>query len=361
MNSSPRPPKPAAPRGFTLIELMVVIAVILVLITLSVTVLRSALRGARRSAAETTVQKVSKLLGSRSRALEAYCQRIFRNENDPEYKAFVRKIQAEMVNAGIRPALIPAEGQVHFWRVMVFKYLHRRTFPQASDRDNAILAADPEIRAMLYQGTKPLSDGQVLHRILFSSTVFGATDGGEGEFSAQEVVEKPVDGDATLKAPAIVDSWGNELHMYRCPWQVLQADSSLAKTVYTNIPEAPNLRRDPHDPLGVLEIWIQNARSGASIAQSQAIATYLARNYDAFNRYSVPMVISAGPDQKLGVMPIQPAPTATADLYSTTPADLSHLDPSNLKPMGKFAAPVSTDVLGSNDLFDDVTSLNSYW
>lgn len=290
-----------APRGgFTLVELLAVVAIIMILMGL-VTYAGFALVGnARESRTKGTITKIDKLLQERSEAFNVYFSNTQNLQNQPEYQQ----------------AVLEAGSDTNLANLLAKKKLLRRFFPQnftefdlhSSMTDSSKHSADSE-------------SAEVLYYILSQGTILGDTPIGSDLFTAEEI--KDIDGDGLKE---FVDGWGKPLRFYRWPTRLLKPDGSTLDTTHfkqlnkVGPASTTDLATDPDDPSA------KTTGSGFTGA-----ATFEA-NYHTPQTFHKMLIVSAGSDTLLG-------------LY----------EPGDYTNFGYLAKPGAT---ANPDLFDNLSNLN---
>ncbi len=245
-------------RGFTLLELLIVIAIIGILAGLTVTVLNGITDQALRASTKTTVQKINGLLQQRMESFD----RAFKNER--------REIAIQNVRDVLEPIIEAAKGAPHSLEdesavsILARKLEIRFQFPQRlEDRLNAPNLMDPaasgtgltttDLPTSLYErivypvartqlfeetGSEPTEadvnarvnllwanhteeteSAELLYFALLRSETFGASVSAADQFSGTEVADTDGDG-----LPEFVDAWGNPLRFYRWPTRLVDPD-----------------------------------------------------------------------------------------------------------------------------------------
>lgn len=207
MNNRQRSPR----RGFTMVELMVVIAIIALLMSLSVGAMFSFIASAREAATATTIAKVNKLLQERVEGLR----------------------QMDFTDAAQRSSV--ANGvSVELADVMVRKFRMKRAFPQNLTE---ALGNDPQRYSSLTVLNSPPATyvpkyecGIVLYALLANGETFGAASVNEDSFTGSEVRNSP----ETANLPCLVDAWGEPLRFYRWPTRLFKPGGPIG--VGTTLP-----------------------------------------------------------------------------------------------------------------------------
>ncbi len=270
MNHSRR--KQGQSRGFTLLELLIVIAIITMLMGLLAFGMRGILDSSDQQATTATIRKLDGLIQKRAEAFD----RAFRRDG-----AFRRRY-IEVAHVLLEQKGIYT-GRQDVVEVLARKIAFRHQFPQrhedllkmgfAADgltpltdyqpddtllpagsrsldtNDNQIAdiveatATDP---SLLPTADVPVRDETVSSELLYFTLVhygnFGSSGSVAGQFGPQEVAD--TDNDGLLE---FIDAWGNPLQFYRWPTRLMDTDPP--------VPFQPNLANlnDPTDVLQTVE------------------------------------------------------------------------------------------------------------
>lgn len=258
---SPQPATLRSRRGFTLLELLIVIAVIGTLMSLTILVMNGMTDRALREATKATIQKINGLLQQRIESFD----RAFRNER--------REVAIQNVRDVLEPVIAAAKGAPHSLEdepavaILAKKLEFRFQFPQrVEDRLGAPNGRDPQaagtgltavdLPQSLYEriafpvartqlieetgGTPTEADinarvnenwarhdrdtesAELLYFALIRSESFGATVSGIDQFSGSEVADTDNDG-----LPEFIDAWGNPLRFYRWPTRLVDPNAPV--------------------------------------------------------------------------------------------------------------------------------------
>lgn len=260
------------PRGFTLVELLVVIGIIATLAAIGTAVIGNVMGNARDKATRATINKVNDLITARRRAFDIGIQG----------RDFVQEVKIQYGNAPDGPL-----------RLVKVKY--RAIFPQT-------LAELQNYDRPLYdrfvsgynssQHDQLTESSEVLYWVMTEGQVFGSPQEGTDNFKTGEV--KDTDGDGRME---FVDGWGEPLRFYRWPTRLLRpADTSDLATPNTNITrelinilmttvDVKTLDKDPDDQLD----------------DTQSATWFNEDDFHTRLTYHVPIVVSAGADMELGL------------------------------------------------------------
>jgi len=254
MNARRRQPVTAA-GGYTLVEMLIVIAIISLLIALSVPVVAGIIGRTREGATKVTMKKLAELLQKRQDAFERGFPDFFRQKRGRAYQ--------------------PANPN----DVMFKKRTFQRMF-EPGGRNSV---------------RSPADSAEMLYRLITDTDTFGTAAEDAEQFTAAEVND--TDGDGRME---FVDGWGNPIRYYPYPTRLFKPDGNVpsnasdvdrtkgARVLFNALLEPDGttdpLDHDPDDPYGVLPA---NAFNETSLHTPQT--------------YHVPLVVSAGPDERLGL------------------------------------------------------------
>ncbi|MCX7408730.1 MAG: type II secretion system protein [Planctomycetales bacterium] len=257
-------------RGFTMIELLIVIGLIALLMSFSFMALRAAISSARIAATKTTIRKVHTQLQQRfesyrfqSSKQELLTKQVaqqqalnvgfpYMDRNGPLLEVFARKefvrrnfpqSFAELCNQtgdptsssfgkpGVPDVDDDSNGSVDFISPGVID------IAELGFGDDLPLAA--LVRRELAQANggfpmkhNPITESAVLLHILSTTDTLGTRSSEQADFSGSEVVD--TDGDGLLE---VVDAWGKPLRYYRWPTRLFYPDGSVTlPTVMQNPP-----------------------------------------------------------------------------------------------------------------------------
>lgn len=386
--------------GFTLLELMIVIAIIAVLMSMSFYVMNGITQGAEKEATTATIHKINRLLEQRIEAFDrafkgsrrnAYVKatvgllaaidgrfdyyRVHPDDAPPSLVILARKagFRFEFPQRMVELILVPADdGDTNGLPDSVqnrIAYPNARAYliaaDQASDTPTANFEpASTEITDLVnarwaggtcsaiiggvsttftFAGHQPITESsELLYYTLVAAGSFGSSSVDADQFSDAEVRDTDDDG-----LPEFVDSWKQPLRYYRWPTRLIdptapnpfQPDFATindnteidltpdgdesdglreilpwerlhASLLIRGLPPVPfafggsALQRDmllvdPDDPVGLLYSFIEDPNyKNLSIDLTQEINE---AKYHTLDTYHVPLIVSAGPDEALGL------------------------------------------------------------
>lgn len=312
-------------RGFTIVELMVVIGLILFLMSISIVALSSALGIARVRATQATIQKIHGLMQQR---VEAFNRALDRLNLQPAYNKMAHDL-------GISSAANPQICQI-----LTRKQIYMLRFPQNFSERNISGTISNYVSASHNQNTESAA---LLFWILTKSEIYGVAPVDQSEFSSSEF--RDTDGDGLME---FVDAWGHPLRFFRWPTHLVRPGSSAPiapgvagaatpislspvdrtyiSVLWSGLPAPPSgigldpLSIDPDDPTNAIYRFTANSPQAMLVMQNRF---HTPATYHAF------LIMSAGPDNNLGLIepydygpnPNQPGPdTSAINLTSSAPA-----------------------------------------
>lgn len=346
-------------RGFTLIEILVVVGVILLLMTLSVGVLRNAVGTARQNQTEATVLKVHGLMQQRFDAF----YRALERTNLQQAKD---KMKRDWYNTY---QFIPPDATIE---VMVRKSIVQSRFPENFLERN-LLANPPTGVTVVPSKHNPVTQSAaLLYWIITNSEVYGVGPVDDSEFSSSEV--RDTDGDGLLE---FVDGWGRPLRFYRWTSHLFRPgdgssvppgmsvsggnvvlspiDRTYANALWSSLPAVPTaagefdpLVRDPDDPTGQLLRFVTYTPTAATAVQNL---------YGTPSTYNAFLIVSAGPDGVLGLL--EPSQELTINLGPPVSfTGITYLTPAagNIPGQGQLCGLASWASLNTNPIIDNITN-----
>lgn len=258
-------------RGFTLVELMIVITIISVLMVLTIQVMAAFISQARDSATRATLKKIQGLMNDRLNAFYRFygggdATAVARLKTTQEYASL--KQQYPSINDNLR-------------LMLTRKTLFKKYFPQESAD-----ITDQYLYPNIYNKSG-LGNEEILYDVLVNSGLLGDTPVGADEFTTAQVSD--TDGDGFKE---FIDGWGQPIRFYRWPTRLIRAtgsasfDSTNARVLLNSLPRDYDLKRDPGDSLNLA---------------GTLTGTYFEDNFHTVQTWHVPLIVSSGADKKFGM------------------------------------------------------------
>lgn len=324
----------SARRGFTIVELMMVIGILLFLIATSAVVVRNIGNKAREKATMATIVKVNGLVQDR---IEAMRKALDSGKNQQQLRSLVGQKYNSLVSSfGAKYRGLPRPVV----DILVRKDIFRQNLPQYIEENASVNASMGAAAGVLGADNGASISSEYLYYILTNHETYGVPPVGEDTFITTEVADSDNDG---LKE--FVDAWGKPLRFYRWPTRLIKPGGStinrdIAGVFFAGLPPASAAGFNESDPLDVDaddpqgRILYEDDRSGnLLIPLFNDSASYTTGQYATMNTYWVPLIVSAGEDGILG-------------LY----------EPSDETNNGVLAQPIS--VTAVDGIFDNITNHN---
>lgn len=304
-------------RGFTLLELIIVMGLIALLASLSIYALSAFQANARNAATETLINKLDSIVQQRMGAIDRYLTEADRRTSASGTPSYVATFRTQISNdmqyvvGGGTGATAP--------RLFGRKRSFIITFPQRfSEVPNPPSMTDPS------KHTPETESSEMLYWFMTNSTEFDTTPLEAGDFNAREVAD--TDGDGLLE---FVDAWGYPLRFYRWPTRLIRPKTSTSTvsegsgdnvadytqaTINTsfaaivligNPPPKNTLSTDQDDPIGLIANNLNRFE----------------RNFHTAYTWHAPLIMSVGEDGSNGLF--EPSDTARF-------GHLAQPDPDNL-------------------------------
>lgn len=338
--------------GFTLIELMIVVAIIGVLLSIVGVAVMNTIVGARTAATKATLTKVQRQMQSRIEAVT----RAFKGQLNST------QLFSEIAAVDRTASQAPASREDAVRKALMQKVYLRTYLPQTWSEASFLLkksgkSAPSQINPKYPSSELETESAEVLYFFLSDASVVGFTPANQGLFTGNEV--RDTDGNGALE---IVDAWGKPLRFYRWPTRLLRPsgyvgsptgvsasdaisndDFERAQLLIFGIPTSlkvpPNINnpgsfaQDPDDPLNVLVPGNGWSQSAAAITTFETGTSSPFPFHTPFT-WHTPLVVSAGPDGLFGIR---------------DSAEAGHL--------GRLCEPFTTGT-EQTFLFDNITNLN---
>ena len=287
--------------GFTLVELLIVIAIIALLMSIFGVATMSMIGTARVNATSATIVKIQGLIQQRIDAIGD------------------RRPDQTIVTSNGLPTRFP--GNPKAVETLARKIMFRQAFPQTwsevhSDLITSLPFGSPAIPSpspATTPGRQARESAEVLHFILTRANVLGYPPVGDDVFSTSEVRDTD-----SNNWPEFIDGWGEPLRFYRWPTRLVRGGAWAAgaftptATARLLIPPLPTtaaeLSRDSHDKFGLLKVGnpggVLSAANASFFEQGNAPMMNAFANLGRFNTpdtFSLPLIISGGPDKATGL------------------------------------------------------------
>ena len=275
-------PRPKRLRGFTLLELLVVIGLIIFLVSATVGVVSGVIGGAREKGTKATIRKIDGILSQRM-------------------EAFTMGLKAQELNKD------------DFGSVMTRKNRMIAGFPQ-----NLVEAG---LAAASYTDPDPTTiSSEAMYEFITNGDTFLAPPIDSDAFTTNEVADTDSDG-----RNEFIDAWGKPLRFYRWPTRLIRpgnpastpqsinsstntyaiavidpptqpyfgnANAGDAQIFFASIPKKDDLSKNPQDFLG---------RISPSTFNANFTLENFEKNYHTPETWSLPLIVSAGADGILGL------------------------------------------------------------
>ena len=281
--------------GFTLIELMIVIAVILLLMTITIAAFANFIVTSKEAATAATIAKLNKILQQRKEAfnrlnLKSAAKAL--NSTNANVNATTTKFNLRAAEVIVRKQRFEIALPQRYEERSLFNGIDYKTWFQG-------LSARPnyESSALLYLA---ITDGET----------FGAPQVDDDAFTTAEVTSIPINvNGTTLDLKYFIDAWGQPLRFYRWPTGLIREESagivdrSYALLLNPTLPPRlanstaiDPLKYDPDDPSQFFSMFYL----GLPASQQTNFQSSFNLYFDAA-RFHTPLLVSAGPDRSLGL------------------------------------------------------------
>jgi len=350
-------------RGFTLVELLIVIAIIMLLASISLPVVGSLITSARSAATTVTIRKVDDLLQSRLKNFKRYIDEQTRDrrvgaayaQQGPKTKALLLTSDPNL--PGTPKTYIKTVGgtgaplDVLRSIVVTQKGQFRRFFPQSWAEFNQF-GWGTELGVTAPATVDPVTESaEVLYVMLTKMTIPGVGDDGDDVFNPTELADTNQNGKTE-----IVDAWGKPLRFYRWPTSlfrmaagdsIYRADAAAGAlalcsgSATSKKTLAGAINKDLDDPRRMFP--------SAGVGGPVGSPTSFGSTFHQISTFSLPMVVSAGVDGETGLK--EPGDTADADYRKWGRLAFTSADATD-------SGLSATEVEKLGYLLDNVTNLN---
>lgn len=365
--------------GFTMLELLIVLAIIAILVSISFAVYGSALESARVTATHRTITELQLAVDARHSALQRQNVHALAQRFQTSYE--------QGNNSSPAPATIPLE----IAQIMVQKDRYRQALPTRLEDlwgfdgtpgtfddsplwgtwkrmynkaagSNVVTDATPRPTGH----RRDLENTELLHLFLVDGGAFGSSGFSADRIPARHKRDTPIDlnGDGTVDATGngiieFVDDWGNPLRFYGWTHRLMRAggngaaidrqlfmQSAYMLATAQSLPATPDpfpanifnhpVNQDSDDPTGALAAAMtatnvfaatfrldHDVRPGPALIDIHDCPPFDEDNYHALDTRSVSLIMSAGPD---GVLGLAEPTEATNPAQRTGQADPTRLD-----------------------------------
>jgi prepilin-type N-terminal cleavage/methylation domain-containing protein len=303
-------------RGFTLLEVLIVVSIVALLASFLVMAIGSSIKQAREAATRTTLLKLDGLLQQR---LDAFRVLMDTPQKQNELKAGLSAKQKELVQTYPELRHVMNDKLV---QLLIYKEYYRRGFPQRVGDNNFLGNTGQPFAGNV---ANPAESSEFLFWLVTQADTFGVPAVDDSEFTSAEVAD--TDGDGRME---FVDAWGQPLRFYRWPTRLLRPTGpaippsplgtnltwlnvpvtgrNLGSVLMKGLPAAPTLNSGDADPLAL----DPDDRQGAVLASitrnadmsTATITSVLNRIEILFHTpdtYHIPLIVSGGPDKEIGL------------------------------------------------------------
>ena len=336
-------------KGFTLVELMIVMAIIGVLMSIVGVAVMNSLSGAKVAGTKQLMVKIQRQLQSRSEALRTFLDS--EKGNEFSRSRFLQGI--DFTAAANINGTTPAARLRAVRTALIYKFALKSYFPQTWNEATFLLNL---VSKTAPSTPNPVTESaEVLYFFLTDSSIIGYAPSNADLFAGSEV--RDTDGNGLME---LVDYWGKPLRFFRWPTRLLrpagfsglnnvtpdnyenaigQIDGIPANLKFTTLIPIQTPIHDPDDPLGVLSPgrgWVTAAQA-VDVESGTGSFTDPPFPLHTLFTWHTPLVVSAGVDGDFGIYD------------SSDTSDTSH--------KGRLCEPVLT-AQGLAALNNNITSLN---
>ncbi|WP_010588030.1 pilus assembly FimT family protein [Schlesneria paludicola] len=329
-------------RGFTLVELLIVISIITLLATISFAAFANFVVTSREKATANTISKIGRILQQRKEALD---------------RLNLKSTAARLATIDLWGDFSIPNLDVKTAEVVVRKQRYQSAFPQRSEERGSFNGIAYDVYFNLQSPRLKIESSALLYLAITEGETFGAPQVDDDAFLSTEVksISATING-TPVDIKYFVDSWGEPLRFYRWPASLVRPGTSPSAATDPPIPPSlPGVSRtftkllmpsapsqDPYnagtDPLALdfddsgqrLAVYFLGLNNAQKLAFRSMFNLYFMES-----TFSTPLVVSAGPDRALGL-----------------------LEPNDLIGVNSLAFPSGGSGGGTADLLDNITNLN---
>jgi prepilin-type N-terminal cleavage/methylation domain-containing protein len=284
--------------GFTLVELMIVIAVILLLMTITIAAFANFIVTSKEAATAATIAKLSKILQQRKEAFDRL-----------SFKSAAKALKAYDNDACLSSRVA---------EVIVRKQRFQIALPQRWEERSLFNGFDYRTYFESLPSPVNYESSALLYLAITDGETFGAPQVDDDAFSTAEVTSIPITINGTnLDLRYFIDAWGQPIRFYRWPTGLIRLGSTdsidrstheiALKSLNPMLPpqtsNASNdpLAYDPDDPTHSLYQYV-NCSGNPKYFSYDPRQSPMYKLYFDLRRYHTPLLVSAGPDRLLGIM-----------------------------------------------------------
>lgn len=295
MKTHRHPPSVTCRRGFSLVEMLVVMVIIAILFSLGIGLLGTSGQQARIAQTQATLKHLDAAIGQRIEA--------FRTTN---LSKVIDNFITYYKNANSMATISPQDRKAI--EILVRKNLFRQLFPMKPadlyGMDGNSGNWDDAPNAMSIDNT--WTAAELLYWSLTQGTAYGLSPVTLDGLPSSAIAASPANADRRI----FVDAWGKPIEFYRWPTQLVNElvnnNVPAARILIPGLPTGNDLTKDPDDPLKVINNTSMANKFASNFSMSNGTTTltmlaFNATNYHDINRYHTPLLVSPGPDGVSGL------------------------------------------------------------